>query len=140
MPTRSRSIGPNSAALLIAAGVFVARPQTADAATCYGVSCRGLDPQATSCNTNVSDAGHVVFTKGGSTIGYLFRYYSATCDAYFGMIQYLPQPYELTTPLTVYIQANVPLTINSANTNVLLSKMWTYGKVCGTMQGIGNCT
>lgn len=127
------------AAVLIAAGVFVARPQTADAATCYGPSCRGLDPQATSCDDDAYGVGSATFLKGGSIIGSIHRYYSPTCAAYFGIIIYNVQPYDFSTALSIYMEQNAAITLVNGDTAALRSKMWTSGRTCGTMKGISNC-
>lgn len=83
--------------------------------TCYGSSCNGVDPYTVGC---VSDAVFV------ASYAYVARYYSPSCNAYFGWTA--AAPYETTA---VWMSPNRSATVNFG-IGYAYSYMWENGQAC----------
>lgn len=100
--------------MVVIAALSPAVVPPARAASCYGLSCNGLDPYAAGC---ASDAVEIAR-------GYLvWRYYSPSCNAYFAWAGY-PQDIAI-----AWMEANFDATYHEG-WNQTYSLMWSYGRAC----------
>lgn len=101
---------------LFAAAPAAAEPQVT--ATCYGASCNGLDPLSTDC---MKGAVLVASYYG------LSRYYSPTCNAYYGYANWAWQG----TYTQIQMQDDTNgSTLRSGWVYSIHSGMWATGQVC----------
>lgn len=100
--------------LALAAAQFIT-PNRAAAATCYGASCNGIYPQTAGC---YSDAVLV------SRLYYLARYYSPSCNAYFGIAWAV-----VGDTTFVWMSPNENAS-SGFGLNMAVSRMWNSGLAC----------
>lgn len=79
-PRKSLILVTLLAALFASAGIVTATSTPAQAATCSGYGCDGLDPNATGCSSGANDTGSTyLYDANGNIVGLLELRYSPTC-------------------------------------------------------------